>query len=186
MPSISILKELVQSSACVSITSNPYGRNIVTLVEPNQYSVTINGMPSSDDAIVIKIDNFPAPKSIFKGTKGECKRADFVIISKVGNKKIVIYIEIKSKATTSQARDIIRQLKGAQCVVKYAQEIGCAFWGSDPLDGFESRYVCLRNISISKRKTRINTSSSIHDSPERMLKINCPNNLQFNELVGRE
>lgn len=184
MPSIPILKELVRESACVPIVSNAYGRNIVTLVEPNEYSVTINGMPSSDEAIVIKVDSFPAPKSIFKGSKGECKRADFVIISEVGNKKIVIYIEIKSKATTSQARDIIQQLKGAKCVVKYTQEIGRIFWGNDPLVGFEDRYVCLRNISLSKRKTRI-TTGSIHDSPESMLKINCPNNLQFNELIGR-
>ncbi len=107
-------------------------------MEKDLYSVVIKGLPEEGSAIVLKIDNFPAPSKIFKGSKGECKRADFVIITNSGNKKIIVFIEMKakSKSTTEKLQHIVEQLKGAQCVIKYIEEIGKLFWDDNFLEDF--------------------------------------------------
>jgi hypothetical protein len=83
MSDLKILKELIRDEALVTIEDGLYGKPKVTLIEPknqchSEYTVDINNIPKN--AIVIKTDTFPAPTPIFNGSKGECKRADFVII----------------------------------------------------------------------------------------------------------
>lgn len=187
MPHFTILKEMFNDSMVLSLEDNPYDSNkkTIKLNEANLYSVELVGLPPADDILVIKTDRFPALKEVFKGQKGECKRADFVIFAKTSNKNIIVYIELKSKAQTKSQQHIIKQLKGAQCVVKYCKEIGREFWNQDFLKNFESRFVCLRNINIAKRTTRHIAAQRIHDTPETMLKINSPTRLQFNQLIGR-
>lgn len=46
------------------------------------------------------------------------------------------------------------------------------------------RFVSIRDIAINKKPTRISPLDGLHDSPERMLKINSPHHLQFKQLVG--
>ncbi len=48
-------------------------------------------------------DVFSSPKKIFKNTKGECKRADFVIIAKGEKGSWIIYIEMKRSNYGSEA-----------------------------------------------------------------------------------
>ena len=56
--------------------------------------VKIKGLPS--DSIVIRADAFKDPLTIFNGTKGECARADFVIVSNDEHEgKWIICIETK-------------------------------------------------------------------------------------------
>ncbi len=47
--------------------------------------VEIRGIP--DNTIILKIDRFPDPSAIFKGNNGECKRADYAIITSYNGKK---------------------------------------------------------------------------------------------------
>ena len=142
-------------------------------------SVRISNMPF--DAIVIKIDAFLSPDDIFNGGQGECKRADYVIISI--EKNCILYIEIKR--TKDSWEQIVKQLMGAQCVLKYCQEIGRIFWKQkDFLEGYEHRFISIGYTSISKRKTRIEKKAPKHDAPENALKISSPNYLQFNHLAA--
>ncbi len=93
MNDLIILNELINEDALVPIETGEYGKLKVTLIEPKDagfpgYSIDITGIP--ENTRVIKIDAFPAPKPIFKGNKGECKRADTDLptdlkISKKGN-----------------------------------------------------------------------------------------------------
>jgi len=187
MPHINILKEMFKSSEVIPLEDHPYGNGTkqVTLSEENLYSVAIKGLPEEGSVIVLKIDNFPAPSKIFKGSKGECKRADFVIITNSGNKKIVLFIEMKAKSTTEKSQHIIKQLKGAQCVIKYIEEIGKLFWDNDFLEGFKYRSVALMDININKKESRNSSAEQIHDSPDSMLKIKAPCYIQYNQLIGR-
>lgn len=180
MPDMEIFTKMIKETALVTLQED-YGKSFVQLCEPQapDSSATIRNLPT--DAIVIKVDAFRSPDEIFQGRNGECKRADYVIIS--AQKKCILYIEIKR--TKDGWEQIVKQLKGAQCFVVYCQEVGKAFWNQPAfLAGYKSRFISIGHTSIAKRKTRITKSSSKHDTPEKAMKIDWPNYLQFNRLIG--
>jgi hypothetical protein len=182
MPDIEILSQMIKDSARVELEDRN-GVNQVKLAEPqNSTSVTISGVPHN--AIVVKADAFNSPYSVFQGAKGECKRADFVIVADGGDKKVIICIEMK--AGKDSEKEIIQQLTGARCFIAYCQEVGKSFWQEPSfLKEYAYRFVSINHISIPKRKTRIGRNSSVHDRPDRMLKISSPHRLEFNHLAGK-
>ncbi|MEI6442840.1 MAG: hypothetical protein WCO29_06865 [Nostocales cyanobacterium ELA583] len=77
---IAILKEMIQETATVSLENDLDRRNKVILREPKKppnYYVTIHGMPDDDNVIIINPEEFKSLDTIFKGNRGERKRADF-------------------------------------------------------------------------------------------------------------
>jgi hypothetical protein len=179
MSDMEILSKLILESALIPL-ENEHGKQVIRLQEAGiKDSVSfIRNIPS--DVIVIKADEFPAPKTFFKGDNGECKRADFIIISE--EKKVILCVELKAGA--KDASHIVKQLKGASCVISYCKEIGRQFWSESTfLDGYAHRYVGMVNLSVSKKPSR-HKSTPLHDSPESFLKISSPHYLQFNQLAG--
>lgn len=181
MPDFEILSQMIEDRAKVT-PEELAGKYRVCLVEPiNSSSVTIAGLP--EKTMILKTDEFRAPASLFKGSKGECKRADFVIIADTGRKKVILCIEMKSG--NDPEKEIIQQLKGARCLIAYCREIGRTFWDQQNfLNGYSERFVCLKRIGLKKRPTRIDHPSARHDKPERMLKISSPSRLEFKQLAG--
>jgi hypothetical protein len=185
MSDISILKEMIKDTATVPLKDDQHGKKQVILEEPPpaDYSVTIYGMPDDDQTIIIKADAFPAPQDIFANSKSECKRADFVIISDTGSKKVIVYIEMKAGKGHTE-KEIIHQLNGAKCLIAYCREIGQSFWNHNNfLKDYEYRFVSIRKISISKKPTRLPSRTIVHDRPDQMLKITSPKGLQFNKII---
>lgn len=190
---IDILKKMINKQATVQLKEQQDGKRIkysVTLTEPqHSYSVTIDRMPNDDKVIVIDVDTyFPAPSKIFTAEKGQCKRADFVIVTNTGTEKIILCLEIKKKKDSNST--IIQQLTGAQCFVAYCKEIGKAFWHKHNfLDAYQYRFVSIGHISIAKKKTQGKSSNKnpdsndIHDCPNRMLKISYSGSLLFDRLI---
>ena len=171
---------MIKDTASVQV-QNEYGKSIVKLCEPQASDsiATIRNLPA--DAVVIKVDAFRSPDDIFNGGNGECKRADYVIIS--AEKKCIIYIEMKRKKDAWN--QIVKQLLGSQCFVKYCQELGKGFWNENEfLNGYKNRFISIGHTSIAKRKTRITRNSEHHDTPDRAMKVDWPNYLQFNQLAG--
>jgi hypothetical protein len=180
MQDMDILSKMIKATALVQ-QKEEYGKPFVTLSEPQSpdSSATIRNLPA--DAMVIKVDTFRSPDDIFNGENGECKRADYVIIS--AEKKCILYIEIKR--TKDAWNQIVKQLLGAQCFIKYCQEIGKGFWSEkDFLNGYENRFITIGHSSIPKKKTRITRNGDRHDTPARAMKIDWPHKLQFNQLAG--
>ncbi len=146
-----ILNELINDNALVALETEKYGKLKVTLVEPKneefpEYSVDIKGIPKN--ALVIKIDAFPAPNAIFKNSKGECKRADFAIITD----ELIILIELKSGKGNNLA--IIQQLKGAQAVIDYCRVMVKNFWNESnflDINQYEYRFVSIKCIGLNKK-----------------------------------
>jgi hypothetical protein len=177
---MNILSQMFKDAALVHLKEE-YGMPLVELSEPQapDSSVTIRNLPA--DALVIKVDAFRSPDDVFKGGNGECRRADYVIISV--EKQCIIFIEMKR--TKDEWNQIVKQLLGAQCFVKYCQEIGKAFWNDNEfLKGYKSRFISIGHTSIPKKKTRIIRNAGRHDTPNRAMKIDWPNHLQFNKLAG--
>ncbi|MBU7581910.1 MAG: hypothetical protein KAF91_03205 [Nostoc sp. TH1S01] len=163
MSDIAILKEMIKESATVNLEDDGYGKNKVILKEPSppNYYITINGMPNDDDVIIINADNFKSPDTIFHGNRGECKRADFIIIADEGKKKIILCIEMKAGKGGTQS-DIIEQLTGAYCFVAYCREIGQSFWKQPNfLEDYECRFVSIKDIT-RKKTTRIDQNHDFY------------------------
>ena len=119
MPDMDILRELMSDDALVATSNDRHGRSILVLEEPEAqpaYAVTIRSLP--DDVLAIKADRFPPPS--FRGSKGERKRADFIIVAARARRNWMVYVEMKGpKSERSRFRsgaEIRQQLMGAKCL----------------------------------------------------------------------
>ncbi len=191
---LDILRALIKKEATVLPGKNPYGKAEVTLEEPrnttkNNYSLKITKIP--DEIVIIKADKFPSPNNFFMGNKGERKRADYIVVAQAGNKNWILHIEMKSSAGGNlNNKEIVQQLKGAQCLVAYCRAIGREFWQEPKFleeKNYQQCFVCITDIktSMGKTPTRIPPKSVLHNTPENKLRIKThgKTRLQFNELV---
>ncbi len=90
MTDTEILSEMIKSPVQ---TSEEYGKLLVKLYETQAPDVNVEIRDLPEDAVIIKADDFPPPDTIFKGEKGECCRADYILISE--KEKCILYIELK-------------------------------------------------------------------------------------------
>ncbi len=186
---LEILRELVKDTACVFADEGSGDKTTFTLKEPGSggsgYNFEICGVPTETIAINVD-DNFPAPAEIFKCGRGECKRADFVLITITPNKKLIIYIELKKG--TPKRKEVVQQLKGARCFMAYCRAVGREFWGQASFlqnREYEERFVGVVNIGLNKRPVRPpEPSKSTHDKPENFRKFNGRSRLYFADLIN--
>ncbi len=181
MSDMNILSQMIKEAALVQ-KEKEHGKLFVVLNEPQAQdsSATIRHLPH--DALVIKVDAFRSPDTIFNGTNGECKRADYVIISE--EKRCILYIEMKR--TKDGRNETVKQLQGAHCFVRYCQEVGKSFWKKDDfLDNYNNRFISIGRTSIAiTSRERMSNNKELHDTPDKAMKIDCPRYLQYNKLAG--
>jgi len=179
MSDIAILKEMIQETATVSLENDLDGRNKVILREPKppNYYVTIRGMPDDDNVIIINPEEFKSLDTIFKGNRGERKRADFIIIADTGKKKVILCIEMK----VGKGGSTTAQLQGAKCFVAYCREIGQSFWDHPNfLKDYKWRFISIKNIT-QKTKTRFDPNQKSTSKLE--IRQISGKSFQFNDLV---
>ena len=191
MSDFEILHAMIRDEAMAPV-EYPYGKKTIVLEESghqNQsaYALRISNVP--DDVIAFRADAFPAPNRIFRNDKGECRRADFVVIASDNKANWIIYVEMK-KGKGHSGKETEQQLWGAYCLVTYCRVIGQIFWREPKfLDkgNYQQRFVSVRHIGAQKQPTWLQPESGQHDKPEQMLRVSAPGkaSLQFNRLVGR-
>ena len=188
MSDIAILHEMLISAAQVQLQPGS-GRPSVELTDKQgNTTVEIKGLPH--DSIVIRAEDFEDPLTIFEGSKGERKRADFVIVSNENTKKWIICIETQA-GNYKLAAHVEEQLKGAQCFISYCKCIGRSFWeGEEFLGDYQYRFVSIVDINSNKetKKTRpytphIQSKGRLHDAPDAFLKILRSPSLHFRKLI---
>lgn len=166
------LRELI---AC-SVSMEDYNENgsslkKVELVERDNVSgeiissVVITGLPM--DSFVFKADAFPQPQALFNDVEEVRKRADYILLAKDSTKKCVVFIEMKR--TKDSRHGIIAQLRGAACIMDYCNAVLKRVWG-EVARGFDEHFVSCAHTS-SKRGTYPNRHDSIHNVPDRFLKL---------------
>ena len=173
MSDLDVLQELINERALVPLEKTPYGKKTVDLVECDRqgkvlYSIKIKGVP--DDTVVVKTDMFHSPKGIFTCRRGECKRADYVIIANSDTANFIVHVEMKEgKGNTGE---IVNQLKGSECFISYLRAIVSRFWQQSKfLDQYENRFVTFREIRSRKSPTRKSRPPVLHNVPGKMFKI---------------
>ena len=90
------------------------------------------------------------------------------------------------KKTNEQANIIIKQLKGAECVIDYCCKIASAFYGAKNfLSGYEPRFISFAHTGTgSSQRTRLEQPQAKHNTPENMMKIGWPANIHFKHIAG--
>ena len=187
MNDIQILKEMISCKVRVELQQEDGKPPSVELIDKQANTrVEIKGLPH--DSIVIRAEDFKDPLTVFKGSKGERKRADFVIVCNDGIKKWIICIEVK-KGRRIQRDRVIAQLRGARCVMDYCKSIGKEFWAAKGfLTGYEYRFVGIAHLSIQNQPTRtytpnIQSQGELHSRPDVFLKILGSSDLFFHNLI---
>ena len=189
MNDIEILREMLISDAQVSLRQQQGGFPSVELTDRQaNTTVEIKGLPR--DSVVIRAEDFEDPLTVFAGSKGERRRADFVIVSNGERGKWIICIETQAGNYKSR-KEVIEQLKGALCFMHYCKCIGKEFWEWEEfLDGYQYRFISMVDINSSKetKRTRhysphIQPTEGLHDSPDAFLKFLRSPSLYFRKLL---
>ena len=185
MNDITILQEMLNVGAQVPLQQSAGSTSVKLKDKQAKTSVEITDIPY--DSLVIKAEAFKDP-AVFKGSKGERRRADFVIVSNAATEKWIICIETQ-KATGKDSEKVEQQLRGAECFIGYCKCIGQSFWQSQEfLDGYQYRFVSIVNINIDKQTTRFykpknQPRKKLHDNPEDFREIQRHQSLHFNQLT---
>jgi hypothetical protein len=192
-----ILSELISNKVEIPLISLPNSSNEVTLTENIDnipYSIKIKGLPKQ--TFILKADEFPALLNFFNGLQGECKRADYIILTNIKNKKIAIFLELKSGNPDN--KDSINQLKGAFCLYKYLQKVGQIFWGyTDFLTDYEIKFAVIKEIpqktKLNKKVTKFKRenlasqipldNSNLPDIPRHFLSLKYQQEIYFKTLL---
>jgi len=183
MSDFSILNELIQNSVQVPVQIDQHQKRFIYLEEKqDNYGITIRGISDETDIFVIAADRFPPPKVFFRDSKGECKRADFIIITSTTKGKFIIIIEMKAGAGDNIS--IRQQLRGAQCLATYIKQVGKVFWKNQNfLADYQYRFVSLKHLGTNKKSSRSSKTYSLHNSPEKCLCLSPGKFLQLRELI---
>jgi hypothetical protein len=75
--------------------------------------IVIRDVP--EGSLLLKMQRYAEPHDVFKSTKGEWKRCDYIVLTLSGNDLYVLFIEMKS--LRPDKRDAIPQFKGADCFI---------------------------------------------------------------------
>ncbi len=178
------LKELFADNLHVS-TFVEHGRNCVRLKETRKNAglreVTIMDLPN--DSIVLNIEKFDQPKTLFKGKNGECRRCDYILALAKENRRFLLFIEMKSGRFNNA--EVQQQFKGSECVMDYCEAVLDRFHSQNGLlKSYEKRFVIFYKPSLAKRPTQPFRKPAKNDSPEKALKYPSPQNPSINILLG--
>ena len=193
MSAVDLFRNILTKDAIVSFkTDGSQKKRSVDLIEKDEKdnvvtSFTVRDLPT--DSIVIKADKFPSPRNFFIGSKGENKRADFIIISEEETAKWIVYIEMK-KGGSSKENEIIWQLKGSQCVIAYCESVAEKFHNERTgfLNEYEPRFIRAKETrTTNKEKTAPRLGTKTHKTPEEHLRLlyKDKQKLSFRWLVGK-
>ena len=189
MSDIDLLSKMIKKSVLVPHNNNGKNTYSVELSEGGHgktaYAFKIYGLPQ--DSIIFRAEMFPEAVHFYQGSRGENKRADYVIVADTGKKKWILFIEVKS-GKHSENRDMAKQLKGAECVVAHCRAVAEKFWDENSLldsNVYENRFIGIVKVNIPKRPTRNRPSGIVHDKAENMLIVRNPgSSLRFDKLTS--
>ena len=181
MNDVAVLRDLLREDALAATEQSSSGKRLSSWRSQKNrpYQLSITGVPH--DTVAFKTDRFPPPTSVFNNRRGECKRADYVIVALDEGKGWIVYVEMKRGHGNRAA--IERQLRGAKCVVSYCRAIVEQFWRERRfLQDCDERFVSVRDVRTDKQPTRRRRSR--HDNPEDMLLLTAPTGtLRFETLL---
>ena len=180
------LRELIHPQAVLTPSVDSLGFCLYELREMKEDNsvIWIKGVP--EESVVFNLDSFfPEPNQIFAGSKSECCRSDFVIVTNANNGKNMVFIELKSGDDKDYAH-MKNQLRGAQAFMGYCSSVLDSFWNYNlPLNQYMKHYVVCTRTSM-KYSQKFDNNEHAHTDVENPLKLEGSNQYLFNRLIGRK
>jgi hypothetical protein len=135
-----------------------------------------------EGSLLLKMQQYPELRNIFKSTRGECKRCDYILLTPSGNDLYAIFIEMKSHRPDN--RDPIPQFRGADCFMTYCRAVAEQFYDT----AFSScsakkRFVLFYVNNANKKSFSPRPVRAVHSSPENMMKYPVGNKKTREESV---
>ncbi len=169
-------------------SSNPFigtdGKAWLRLTDPDNPKSCVTITDLLPHTLAFKSDAFTSPARCFQSSRGEAKRADYILISAGEKERWVIFIEIKGSPRSAYNAAICNQLRGSRCFFEYVRVIGRSFWESPGfLTEYHERYVVFPRAS-----RRVNTRNLLpvclpHNTPEQVRRIMESMGIRFRKLV---
>ncbi|PIE03505.1 MAG: hypothetical protein CSA81_01825 [Acidobacteria bacterium] len=183
MNSLDALRELLVPNILKDLV-NIHGKTCARLKENSPHAklkqIDILGVPAN--SILIKLDEYAQPSTLFKNDKGQRKRCDYILFFHIQNQGIVLFIELKSNKVKNP--EVIRQFKGSECVLDYCNATLKRFHNHDTLlENFSKRFIVFYKPRISKKRTRpmIKPNNTI---PENALKYPATKNISLKSIIA--
>ncbi|MDR0338278.1 MAG: hypothetical protein LBI18_14475 [Planctomycetaceae bacterium] len=150
--------------------------NQEAILQENDISATLKEVKItdiSDNAMLIKIDYGDVNKHIFRSENGQRKRCDYLIIAEQhNNKKILFFIEIKSK--TFNEDEITQKFLASECLFDYMVSMLNRFYKKNfNLDEWKKRFILFQKTRINKKQIHPAKDGT---TPENYLSINFDSN----------
>lgn len=181
--SLDMLRRLLVESIIGEIVFENGARHVYlkeTSHEAKLKSVIIRHIP--EKSLLVKLDGYKQPVSLFSGSKGERKRCDYILFTLIDGKGYALFIELKSK--TLKKTEYAAQFKGAECVIDYCHAALKRFYNYHRLiESFNRRFfVFYKPPSIAKQRTRLKLTSG-NTSPDKAM--HCPvSDLSLKKLLA--
>ncbi len=183
MAELDVVQQLLMNNLFIPL-HDEHGRKAVLLKETDVGAKLrkVKVLDLDPDTVVIELDKADQPATLFKEGKGQRKRCDFVLLTKVKGQKIALFVEMKSESLNNGR--IKKQFRGAECLMDYCDAVLNRFYDQENLlEGYIKRFVLFYKNSINKTRTRPVKPTKNNDTPENMFKYANPINPSINHLV---
>ena len=183
MPDWSVLKNLIMPDLIGSLAVEN-GMHCAILKEhaadAKLKRVDIVGV--SNDSLLIDLDKYDQPRSLFCGDHGERCRCDYVLATEFGGYPLLLFIEIKSgKASDAE---VLRQFRGGECTLDYCESALARFHGIQSyLHNCRRAYVVFYKPRLAKTTTRPTSPAKPNTRPDQAFKCASPHKPHLNTLV---
>jgi len=180
MSSLDVLEREVLHSGLVTAPSG----DAVRLREPKSpMKEVVVKVENPDRTLVLRIDKAKV-NGLFQRGRGQLKRCDYVIFTEIGGQRYLVFAEMKNKEDDGE--EIVRQFKGAECLLDYVDSVLRRFYEeSSLLREYEKRFVLFYKTSIRKGPTRPRKKAGKNRKPEQYLRRPVSNQglVQAKEIV---
>ena len=95
MNDLDLLRDLLKDEVLAPTEDTQTNKKALVLPEPDGQSYKLRIIGAPYDTIAFKVDAFP-PCYVFRGNRGERKRADYVIVANDDDQYWIVYVEMKS------------------------------------------------------------------------------------------
>ncbi|MBF0520989.1 MAG: hypothetical protein HQK92_14860, partial [Nitrospirae bacterium] len=76
---------------------------------------TVKVFDVHDDSVLVQIDEFKEHNKLFTSDKGQLRMCDYVLLTRVRNQEMILFIEMKSE--TVKIKEIEQKFNGALCIM---------------------------------------------------------------------
>ena len=182
-----ILREMLVPEMILEPFTGPDGKAWLRLTDPDNPRSCVTITDLLPHTLAFKSDAFTTPARCFQSSRGEAKRADYILISAGEKERWVIFIEIKGSTRSAYTTAICNQLRGSRCFFEYVRIIGRAFWETPEfLEEYHERYVVFPRASRQTKRELLGcriAGSVLHNTPEQVRRIMESMGIRFRKLV---